>query len=196
MGPVGRFLIGGGGAMMPVFVSILAIDVGAFLDNDGVLTTGNIIGLAIRYMILFTLGGTVACLHNDEIKPFKLFELGIAAPALITSIVTAQGMTGLSYDASNVEALKRNQFSVVSSAHADTNQQTEPVLLYSNLLGDIYKGISGDVYKDVNKERYKRKKAPQREDAKADQDKKAKKEKFKKGNAAKAGDQKASPARE
>ena len=84
-----RFLLGGGGALMPVLVSFLAVDIGAALDNQANLTTGNIIGFTLRYIILFIVGGFVAYLHEDEQKPFKLFELGIAAPALITSLITA-----------------------------------------------------------------------------------------------------------
>ncbi len=82
-----RFLLGGGGALMPVLVSLLAIDIGAVLNDDSILTIGNIIGIVIRYLVLFVVGGIVAYLHDDEHKPFKIFELGIAAPALITSSV-------------------------------------------------------------------------------------------------------------
>ena len=48
MTPRKRFLIGGGGALMPVLVSFLAIDIGAALSNETTFTTANMVGIGIR----------------------------------------------------------------------------------------------------------------------------------------------------
>lgn len=149
MTPKKRFLLGGGGALMPVLVSLLAVDIGAALDNDANITTGNMIGITIRYIILFAVGGFVAYLHEDEMKSFKLFELGIAAPALITSLITAQGVVSnpRSADRANVS---HSSFSFISSAYAEGDySSSKQVIIAGNLWGDIIDGASGRVYRDT-----------------------------------------------
>ena len=136
---------------MPVLVSFLAIDVGAALGNETNLTTGNIIGFAVRYVILFSVGGVVAYLHEDEMKPFKLFELGIAAPALITSLITAQGMV-VSPSQSTADQTTFNGPSIISSAYAGSEfHDLQKIVLAGNLFGDIVNGAIGKVYRDIGK---------------------------------------------
>lgn len=150
-----RFLLGGGGALMPVMVSLLAIDIGAALDSDANLTTGNIIGVSIRYLILFIVGGIVAYLHEDEHKPFKLFELGIAAPALITSLITAQGVVANT----KPPELSSSSFnlSIISSAYAETglDETKEITVAWRLRLNEVLDGVSGKAYRKVAKPRDK-----------------------------------------
>jgi len=61
-----RFLIGGGGALMPVLISILAIDVGTMINSESALNAANIIGISIRYLVLFVIGGVVAYLQTPN----------------------------------------------------------------------------------------------------------------------------------
>jgi hypothetical protein len=82
-----RFWIGGLGALLPLLVTLLAIDVSGLIDHHENLTLGIYVGTVIRYIVLFALGGIVAALNSDEEKPIRLVQLGIAAPALITSFV-------------------------------------------------------------------------------------------------------------
>lgn len=138
MSPRKRFFIGGFGALMPVLVSLLAIDIGAMLDDDSYLTTGNIIGVFIRYIILFMIGGFVAYLHDDEIKPFKLFEIGIAAPALISSLITAQGISSPKAP----EQVKQTSWSIISSAYAADDAKE------SSFFSDLINGVSGAIYRE------------------------------------------------
>jgi vacuolar-type H+-ATPase subunit I/STV1 len=147
MTPHKRFFLGGGGALMPVLVSFLAIDIGAALGDDENLTTANIIGIGIRYMILFIVGGFVAYLHEDELKPFKLFELGIAAPALITSLITAQAVAAQPSPPSQ----SSYNISFISSAHAATiDSEREPLILAWSL-GDVFDGASGKAYQKISR---------------------------------------------
>ncbi len=143
-----RFLLGGGGALMPVLVSLLAIDIGAVLNDGSNLTTGNIIGIVIRYLILFVLGGIVAYLHEDEHKPFKIFELGIAAPALITSLITAQGIS-VNNQTGGGEPLLSFQWSIIRSAQADTVvQQNQPVRVAWGIK-EVFDGVTGRAYQKI-----------------------------------------------
>lgn len=153
-----RFFLGGGGALMPVLVSLLAIDIGATLDTEANLTTGNIIGFAVRYLILFLVGGLVAYLHEEEKKPFKLFELGIAAPALITSLITAQGV--VANTTSPISSSTSFNFSIISSAYADTDPGVSEEVIVAWGLGDILDGVSGRAYKRVRKPAQDTGKAP------------------------------------
>ena len=150
MTPQKRFLIGGGGALMPVLVSFLAIDIGAALSNDENLTTANIIGIAIRYVILFLVGGVVAYLHEDEHKPFKLFELGIAAPALITSLITAQGLAANPNSTADNQTTSIN-LSLIGAAYASSQDAPKQIILAGGFFSDVIKGINGSVYRDVGK---------------------------------------------
>lgn len=149
MTPKTRFLIGGGGALMPVLVSILAIDIGAALNDENNLSPANLAGFAIRYVILFILGGVVGFLHEDEEKPFKLFELGVAAPALITSFITAQGISP-GTPSSAVEPTSLN-FSIIGSAYAEPlNHHLEPLHL-AWTFSEVLDGITGKAYQKVSK---------------------------------------------
>ncbi len=150
MTPHKRFLLGGGGALMPVLVSFLAIDIGAALSDDENLTTANIVGIGIRYMILFIVGGVVAYLHEDERKPFKLFELGIAAPALITSLITAQAVAAQPSSPSQSNESSYN-ISFISSAHAATIDSEREPLIIAWSLGDVFDGASGKAYQKISR---------------------------------------------
>ena len=83
-----RFWFGALGGFLPALISLLSVDIGALIDNPNI-TTGHVVGAIIRYAILLILGGVGAML-NDENKPFKLVQLGIAAPAVLASLVNAQ----------------------------------------------------------------------------------------------------------
>ncbi len=152
MTPRKRFLIGGGGALMPVLVSILAVDVATIIDSDSGMTTGNVVGFVIRYIILFVVGGVVAWLHEDEQKSFKLFELGIAAPALITSLVTAQGVVVRDGDvAPGGGGSTMHEFSIVQQAYAAGGEAPgSDSIVVAGLIGDVLSGITGRAYKEAN----------------------------------------------
>ncbi|MBI5749602.1 MAG: SPOR domain-containing protein [Nitrospinae bacterium] len=79
-----KIIIGGLGALTPVVMNFLVIDINVLFVNLTLLAS---IGYAIRVVILFYLGGIVAYLHKDENSPVKLFELGIVAPAIITALL-------------------------------------------------------------------------------------------------------------
>jgi len=151
MTPKKRFLLGGGGALMPVLVSFLAIDIGAALSNEANLTTANIVGIAIRYIILFMVGGIVAYLHEEEHKPFKLFELGIAAPALITSLITAQSVASTPTNTTDGQTSSIS-ISLISSAHAANTDSNKQVLVASSFLNDLFDGLNGNVYRDMQQQ--------------------------------------------
>ncbi len=133
-------------------MSFIALDIGTALSNENNLSAGYIVGFLIRYIILFAVGGFVAYLHDDEDKPFKVVELGIAAPALITSLMTAQAVYVPPIGPG--EALQINSafsFSVIGSAYAgavDSKSGDEKRLLLAGFFNDINRGITGSMAKE------------------------------------------------
>jgi hypothetical protein len=115
MSRTSAFLLGALGGLLPILVSLLAIDLAPIIDHlidhsGGGLTTGNYIGYAIRVVVLLFLGGIVALLNSEVKQPLAIVQLGIAAPALVSSFIN--GATA------KPNEVQRASFSIVSVAHA------------------------------------------------------------------------------
>ena len=108
-----KIFIGGLGALTPIIINLLVIDLTVLFIN---LTILAVFGYLIRVVVLFYLGGLVAYLHKDEKSPFRIFELGIIAPALLTALINAN----------NVE--------VPNVAHAATGTKTS----YNIFISSVY----------------------------------------------------------
>ncbi len=80
-----RFLVGGVGGLAPILMFLITVDWEHYVVDAAAL---KMVGYCVRVIVLFFIGGFVAYLHADEQKPFKLFELGLAAPALIAGYIT------------------------------------------------------------------------------------------------------------
>lgn len=82
-----RVVVAGMGALTPTLLSFLTADM-------QVLFTGLTVFLAVGYLlragVLFALGGLVGYLYKDESSPLKLFQLGVATPALLTIFISSQ----------------------------------------------------------------------------------------------------------
>jgi len=133
-----RFWIGGGGALLPMLVTLLALDLASLIDHAGEFSMGTYVGAAIRYVILFVLGGIVAALNSDEVQPIKLVQLGIAAPALVASYVNAQPPK------SDVPPQPRHAtLDLISSAQAmDQIRAPRGTLVLAGFLADVLQGIA------------------------------------------------------
>jgi hypothetical protein len=83
-----RFLVGGVGGIAPVLINLFVIDLAAILVQ---VTSLVIISYLIRVVALFFVGGFVAYLNKEQ-DPYKVFQLGIAAPALITAILNGNNV--------------------------------------------------------------------------------------------------------
>ena len=139
-----RFWIGGGGALLPVVATLLAVDLGSMIDHYRDYTFGAYVGTAIRYALLFILGGVVASLNYDEVQPIKLVQLGIAAPALVASYVNAAQVPKTASIAPTVQIAKRlpHAFNFVSTAQAEEVSEA-PVVLAGDFLSNVLLGIQG-----------------------------------------------------
>ena len=115
MSRLAAFSLGALGGLLPILVSLLTVDLAPIIDDHSALTLGNYLGYGIRVIVLVVLGGTVALLNGEVTQPFSIVQLGIAAPALVTSFIN--GASPAAPPAAPTHAF----FSVVSSANA---QQT------------------------------------------------------------------------
>jgi len=116
-----KILIGGLGALTPIIMNLLVVDLEVLLVK---LTLFAILGYTIRVIILFYLGGMTAFLHKDEDNSVKIFELGIVAPALITALINA-GQIDVPKVAFSETTEKTSTIQLISSAYAQTPQQKD-----------------------------------------------------------------------
>lgn len=84
-----RIVIGGLGGVAPVLLNLIVIDLQTLMLD---LTALTLISYAIRVAALFTIGSLVAVFHKSETDLFKLFQLGIVAPALITATLNGSNV--------------------------------------------------------------------------------------------------------
>ena len=89
--PRTRIVIGGIGGIAPLLVSLLVVDLNSLIDD---LALMDAVGLAVRCLVLIFIGALVGYMHNKEQEPFKVFQLGIAAPALLTTAINGYGIIG------------------------------------------------------------------------------------------------------
>jgi len=144
-----RFLYGGIGALMPVLVTIVSLDLAHTFSKPDAFSTANIIGFGIRYLFLFVIGGIFAYFHTDEEKAFKLFEIGIAAPALITSIITANAVKVPGQETAAPQTKTGSAFVLISSANAADSRAQVPakgVELAGDFLNGVLEGVTGRAY--------------------------------------------------
>lgn len=133
MSRTGAFFLGALGGLLPILVSLLTVDLAALIDHHETLTLGNYVGYGIRLSVLLTLGGTVAVLNSEVQQPFSLVQLGIAAPALVTSFINA-------VPAAATVRTQSSFISIISSAHAEESRQPS-FRVAGGFLGDVIDGI-------------------------------------------------------
>jgi hypothetical protein len=88
-----------------------------------------------------------------------LVELGIAAPALISSLVAGHAVNSSTAQANIEKPEAVLSFSIISSANAESSEKT---LLAEGFFSDILKGITGTIYspdKPVKDSKYEKLKA-------------------------------------
>lgn len=133
-----KILLGGFGALTPILLNLVAVDLRQPLQDLTILV---FLGYLIKVLILFLIGGIVAFLHQEEISPARLFELGIIAPALITALVNGNHYVNAEAHLKQVpRSISANIF--VSEAHAETGKLKEFAIIESPA-AQVWRGISG-----------------------------------------------------
>jgi hypothetical protein len=134
MSRTGAFLLGAFGGLLPILVSALTVDLSPIIDHPGILTIGNYVGYAIRVLVLIVLGGAMALLNSEVKQPFAIVQLGIAAPALVTSFINAAPTKPLS--------VQQAYMSIISAANAQESTSVAPrIQLAGGFLADVTAGL-------------------------------------------------------
>jgi hypothetical protein len=134
---IARFGIGGLGGLLPILASLLAVDLTAIatiVDHRETISMGLCVGYGLRVLILFALGGLMAVLNSEIENPFALIQIGIAAPALITSFASG---AALNQSRSQISTT----LSFVGIAYAAALDDPKPTIL-ANFLNDVVKGLT------------------------------------------------------
>lgn len=79
-----KMAIGCLGAMTPILINLLVVDLQTTLSN---VTAIEALFYSIRVVLLCVAACIVIFLNSDEKRPVKLFQLGVAAPALLTGMI-------------------------------------------------------------------------------------------------------------
>lgn len=118
-----RIIIGGIGGIAPLVISLLVVDLSTLLND---LALMDVIGLTVRCLVLISIGATVGYLHHTEYEPLKVFQLGIAAPALLATAINGYSVVGpagtlkeMKTSAYESSPATRFSLSVISPAHAE-----------------------------------------------------------------------------
>jgi hypothetical protein len=140
-----KILIGGLGALAPIILNLLVVDLQTTFTNITFLV---VFGYLIRVGVLFAIGGGMAYFHKDERNALKLFEIGIVAPALITALMN--GTTNIK----NANARASNGPTVVTAGLTDffiptayAQNDKQEIKRYTppkeGLSTQLWRGISG-----------------------------------------------------
>jgi hypothetical protein len=132
-----RFAMGGLGGLLPVLASLVAVDLTAIstlIDSQGI-TEGLCVGYSIRVFGLFLLGGIMAALNSEVKSPIALVQIGIAAPALVTSYISGAALT-------KNQNQKTSYNIIFSQAYAADSYDRNRIVLAGNFWGDIINGIA------------------------------------------------------
>ena len=84
-----RWLAGGVGALTPIVLNYVVTDRYVVFGD---LEAWTVVGYMVKVALLFWLGAVVAWMHQDEHRPQKLFQLGIVAPALVTTMMNGMNI--------------------------------------------------------------------------------------------------------
>ena len=128
-----KFSIGALGGLLPILASLAAIDLAAFskLIDVGGLTLGMCVGYGLKVVGLFLLGGIFAALNDSVTSPLALVQIGIAAPALVTSYLNAPPLE---------KPPEHSAFEIVSHAYAD--ERTPHPRYAASFFDEVYKGLN------------------------------------------------------
>jgi hypothetical protein len=130
MGAAQRFFIACLGALTPIITNLLVVDLNTTLINLSIIEGMN---YAIRLSALCASACVVVFLNSDEVRPVKLFQLGIMAPALLTSLINGATISiranaqAAQNPAVQTSLPQKSEFpSLIGSAFAQSGPATAP----------------------------------------------------------------------
>ncbi len=152
-----RILLGAAGGITPYLITLLSIDFKSVIGGYELLDW---VGLVVRCVILMFLGSLVAYLHKKETEQFKVFQLGIAAPALLATFINgnAGNNQALPTPSDNTTSLSISIFSQAYAAgtsddktYINAGMLREPKV---SAFSRFSRGVFGTKLKTLEKEMY------------------------------------------
>jgi hypothetical protein len=159
-----KFVIGGFGGLLPLIIGILSFNVTSLIDHWDLLNPAYLLGYSIKAVILFTLGGGFASLSDGVTKPLAALQIGIAAPAIITTYINGAAVLGPEAKPSTAAT---SATELGSSAYA-AEISSEIAVIKVDFLGDVIQGITKPL-PAIQRERQQQLKKPQHSQAPSQQ---------------------------
>lgn len=144
-----RVLYGGLGALTPILLNLIVVDIHTVLQDLNGLTLA---GYLIRVGALFALGGMVAMLNQDEEKPSRIFQLGISAPALAMALINGGGLASETVNASVRQAAvvapaPVGSWFFIPTVHAQEREPRREIRVFARAeetaVQQLYRGLFG-----------------------------------------------------
>jgi hypothetical protein len=139
-----KILIGGVGALTPIILNLLIVDLKTTFAPFTVLVLSTYF---LRVGILFCIGGGMAYFHKQERSALKLFEIGIVAPAMITAFMNGSNIKEANMRASSAPPAVSTSLMdlVIPTAYAQAQEQE--IKTYSrpaeSVSAQLWRGLSG-----------------------------------------------------
>jgi hypothetical protein len=139
MPPRTRLLIGALGAATPLAINLVVVDYLALASP----TALTVLGYGIRVTALVVLGVLVVLRNLDEERPARIFQLGLAAPALITALLNGANQRSL-IQSQTIASPTSRVFLSMPVVHAAQPSQPRQFELPPETSGEqIWRGLTG-----------------------------------------------------
>jgi hypothetical protein len=113
-----RLLIGCLGALAPILVNLCVVDFQTVLPN---LLPLEALSYTVRLVALCASACLVVYLNSDEARPVKLFQLGVMAPAMLTSMLNGAAVANKTPSVAFSTPPAQHSWFLVPSANAQAN---------------------------------------------------------------------------
>lgn len=134
-----KMILGGVGAVTPLALNLLVVDQLAL----GNLTILAFIGYALRVAVLVGLGSLVVYLNNDENNRVRIYQLGLAAPALVTALLNGANQRSLLQTQQFVTPPTAAVFSAVVHAAEAAQQGKQFTIPKETYAQQVWRGLTG-----------------------------------------------------
>jgi hypothetical protein len=133
-----KLLLGAIGAVTPLALNLLIIDQLALAS----LTILTLAGYLIRVLVLIGLGSLVVYLNIDEGNRMRVFQLGLAAPALLTALLNGANQRSLMQTQQVVTPPSAGIFTTVLHAQ-ETERPRQFVIPKETKSEQVWRGLTG-----------------------------------------------------
>jgi hypothetical protein len=133
-----KLILGAVGAVTPLALNLLVVDQLALAN----LTLLTLIGYAIRVLVLIGLGSLIVYLNIDETNRVRVFQLGLAAPALVTALLNGANQRSLLQNQQFVTPPTAGIF--VATLHAQDKEAPRQFAIPKESHGEqVWRGLTG-----------------------------------------------------